>query len=415
MPKTPVDLYREREQRVTDAIQLKKPDRIPVMLELSYFPAKYTGITCEAAYFDYDAWLQAYCQTVRDLAPDMVQIASFFPGRFYEILESRQIKLPGQGVDSCHSQQFVEGEFLKADEYDALMEDRTDFLLRRYLPRIFGALEPLAKLPPVYQTAFSYQETANFAESLSSPDIQHALEKLLEAGKEIAKWRPRMKAFGEEIEKLGFPLYGTSGEHVPFDHLSYHVRGMRGIFLDMYRQPGKLLEAMDWMMPRQVEKALTKSRAGGRKRIYFALHRGADGFMSAKQFEVFYWPYVKQMVQALIDEGFTPCLFLEGDYTSRLEYFLELPKGKILARFDSSDINRVKKVLQGHLCIMGNVPVSLMQTGTPGDVEDYCKRLIDLLGAGGGFIMAPRSAPDDVRPENLKAMVEVTERYGVYR
>jgi uroporphyrinogen-III decarboxylase len=210
-------------------------------------------------------------------------------------------------------------------------------------------------------------------------------------------------------------LYGTSGEHIPFDHLSYHVRGMRGIFLDMYRQPAKLLEAMDWMMPRQVEKALTKARAGGRKRVYFALHRGADGFMSAKQFEVFYWPYVKQLVLSLIDDGFTPCLFLEGDYTSRLEYFLELPKGKILARFDSSDIKRVKKVLQGHLCIMGNVPVSLMQTNTPADVEDYCKRLIDLLGEGGGFIMAPRSAPDDVRPENLKAMVEVTKKYGVYR
>jgi uroporphyrinogen-III decarboxylase len=414
MDKTAAELYREREQRVTDAIQLKKPDRIPVMLELSYFPAKYAGISCEAAYYDYDAWMKAYCRTVQDLAPDVVQIASFFPGKFYEILESRQIKLPGKGVDPCHAQQFVEGEFLKADEYDVLMEDRTDFLLRRYLPRIFGALEPLAKLPPVYQTAFSYQETTNFAESLASPDIQQALEKLLEAGREISRWRPRMKAFGAEIEMLGFPLYGTSGEHIPFDHLSYHVRGMRGIFLDMYRQPEKLLEVMDYMMPRQVEKALAKARAGGRKRVYFALHRGADGFMSAKQFEVFYWPYVKIMVLSLIDAGFTPCLFLEGDYTSRLEYFRELPEGKILARFDSADINRVKKVLQGHLCIMGNVPVSLMQTGAPGDVEDYCKKLIDLLGEGGGFIMAPRSAPDDVRPENLKAMVETTMKYGVY-
>jgi len=224
-----------------------------------------------------------------------------------------------------------------------------------------------------------------------------------------------MKAFGEEIVKLGFPLYGTSGEHVPFDHLSYHVRGMRGIFLDMHRQPDKLIEVMDWLMPRQIEKALTKARAGGRKRVYFALHRGADGFMSSKQFEVFYWPYVKKMVQALLDEDFTPCLFLEGDYTSRLEYFLELPKGKILARFDSSDINIVKNVLQGHICIMGNVPVSLMQTGTSQDIENYCKKLIDLLGKDGGFIMAPRSAPDDVKPENLKAMVDFTKKYGVYR
>jgi hypothetical protein len=414
MEKTPQELYLEREKRVTDAIQLKIPDRVPVMLELSYFPAKYTGITCEAAFYDYDLWLKAYCKTVQDFAPDLVQIAPFFPGAFYEILDSKQLKLPGHGVDPHHSQQFIEGEFLKADEYDVLMEDRTDFLIRRYLPRIFGSLEPLAKLPSIYQTAFSYMEAANLAESLVSPEIYHALEKLLEAGREISRWGSRMKAFGDEIVKLGFPLYGTSGEHVPFDHLSYHVRGMRGIFLDMHRQPDKLIEVLDWLMPRQIEKALAKARAGGRKRVYFALHRGADNFMSARQFEIFYWPYVKKMVQALLHEDFTPCLFLEGDYTSRLEYFLEFPKAKILARFDSSDINVVKRVLQGHICIMGNVPASLMQTGSSQDIEDYCKKLIDLLGKDSGFIMAPRSAPDDAKPENLKAMVDSVKKYGVY-
>jgi hypothetical protein len=415
MGKPPEELYREREKRVTDAVQLKIPDRIPVMLELSYFPAKYTGITCEAAFYNYDLWLKAYCKTVQDFAPDMVQILSFFPGSFYDILDSKQLKLPGRGIDPNHGQQFIEGEFLKADEYDALMEDRTDFLVRRYLPRIFGSLSPFSKLPSIYQTAFSYMEAANLAESLVSPEIYPALEKLLEAGREISGWRSRMKAFGDEIVKLGFPLYGTSGEHVPFDHLSYHVRGMRGIFLDMHRQPDKLIKVMDWLMPRQIEKALAKARAGGRKRVCFALHRGADGFMSPRQFEIFYWPYVKKLVQALLDEEFTPCLFLEGDYTSRLEYFLELPKGKILARFDSSDITKVKRILQGHICIMGNVPVSLMQTGTPRDVEDYCRKLIDLLGKDGGFIMAPRGSPDDVKPENLKAMVDFTKKYGVYR
>ena len=64
MEKTPEELYQEREQRVTDTINHKIPDRVPIMLELSYFPAKYAGITCEAAYFDYDKWLSANCKTV---------------------------------------------------------------------------------------------------------------------------------------------------------------------------------------------------------------------------------------------------------------------------------------------------------------------------------------------------------------
>jgi uroporphyrinogen-III decarboxylase len=223
-----------------------------------------------------------------------------------------------------------------------------------------------------------------------------------------------MVAFGKEIEKLGFPLYGVSGAHVPFDFLSYHMRGLQGIYLDMYRQPDKLIEVFDRLLPLQIKNALMNAQNSGRKRVYQALHRGADGFMSAKQFETFYWPYVKKIVQAEIDEGLTPCLFLEGDYTSRLEYFLELPKGKILARFDSSDIKKAKEILHGHVCIMGNVPASMLQIGTPQDVEDYCKNLIDVVGKDGGFIMAPRSSMDEARPENIRKMVDFTKEYGKY-
>lgn len=132
--KTPEELYLEREKRVSDAIRLNLPDRVPVMLELSYFPAKYTGITCEAAYNDYDKWLNACCKTVQDFEPDIVQLTPFFPGTVYELLEPRQLKWPGHGVDPHHAHQFIEGEFMKADEYDAFMDDRSDFMLRCYFP-----------------------------------------------------------------------------------------------------------------------------------------------------------------------------------------------------------------------------------------------------------------------------------------
>ena len=407
--------YREREARFTDAINLKIPDRIPVMLELSYFPAKYMGIPCAAAFNDYNLWLKAYLKTVTDFAPDVVQLLPYFPGAFYDMLGARQLKLPGFGLNPNHSQQFIEGEFLKADDYDWLMSDPTDFNLRGFLPRIFSALEPLSKLPPFCNTTYSYYELPALAEAMVSPEIQNALKTLFKAGREVKKWHNRMNAFGQKIEKRGFPLYGTGVAHIPFDHISYQMRGMKGIFLDMYRQPEKLIEVFDWMMPLQIKKALESAKAGGRSRVFFALHRGADNFMSKKQFEIFYWPYVKKLVQALVDEGFTPCLFIEGDYTTRLEYFLELPKGKVLGRFDASDIFKAKEILKGHMGIMGNVPNSLLQVGSQDDVKTYCKKLIDIVGKDGGFILCPRGTPDDAKPENLKAMVDYTREYGVYR
>ncbi len=414
MDKTPQELYQEREKRVSDAIELKIPDRVPVMLELSYFPARYAGITCEAAFYDYDRWLDAYRRSVQDFAPDIVWVTPFFPGKVYEILDPRQIKWPGHGIDPHRAHQFIEGEFLKADEYDALMEDHTDFLLRCYLPRIYGALEPFSKLPPFWMTTFSHRDLPELAEALVSPEIYGALEKLLEAGREMAKWSAQRKAFGEEIENLGFPLHGARGAHVPFDILSYHIRGMQGMYLDMFRQPEKLIEVFDNLMPIQLKKSVMYAKKAGRKRVFWALHRGADCFMSKKQFEKFYWPYVKKIVHTLIDEGLVPCLFLEGDYTSRLEYFLELPKGKVMGRFDCSDIKKAKEVLNGHMCIMGNVPSSVLATGTPQEVEEYCRMLIDVVGKGGGLIVAPRSSIDDARPENVKRMVDFTKEYGRY-
>lgn len=71
-------------------------------------------------------------------------------------------------------------------------------------------------------------------------------------------------------------------------------------------------------------------------------------------------------------------------------------------------------MLNNHMCIMGNVPSSLLQTGSTQDVRDYCKKLIDVVGKGGGFIMSPKSAIDEVKPENLKMMFDFTREYGVY-
>jgi hypothetical protein len=41
--------------------------------------------------------------------------------------------------------------------------------------------------------------------------------------------------------------------------------------------------------------------------------------------------------------------------------------------------------------------------------------LIDRLGKDGGFILSPRGSTDEVKPENLQALIEFTKEYGVYR
>jgi hypothetical protein len=414
--KTPEQLYQEREKRVSDAIQLQVPDRVPVLLGLGYFPATYTGISCEAAYYDYAQWRWANKKTILDFEPDLYRMSTGLDsGAAFEALDTKQILWPGHGVPPNHSHQFVEGEYMKADEYNAFLSDPSDFAIRTYLPRVFGALEPLKTLPSLSSLLVG-TDGASLAWALDRPEFARAFESLLKAGQEASRWRAGMSSFGEEMASLGFPSHHHGTTFAPFDVISDYLRGMRGAMIDMYRQPDNLLEACEKLLPMMVERgALAARRKGSSKRVFIPLHRGSDGFMSLKQFETFYWPTLKRLILALVNRGITPCPFFEGDYSTRLEYLLELPKGKVLCQFDATDMFRAKDVLGEHLCLMGNVPSSLLLTGTPQEVEDYCKKLIDVVGRRGGFIMSNRSSIDEAKPQNLKAMVDFTREYGVYK
>ena len=144
------------------------------------------------------------------------------------------------------------------------------------------------------------------------------------------------------------------------------------------------------------------------------LHKGADGFMSDEHFRTFYWPSLKAVALGLVEEGCIPFLFCEGGYDTRLEYLAELPPGTCFCVFDRTDMRRAKELLGGKVCIGGNVPASLILTGTADDVRAYCKDLIDTVGPGGGYVMAFGTAMDEGKPETVHAMVDFTKEYGVY-
>ena len=119
-------------------------------------------------------------------------------------------------------------------------------------------------------------------------------------------------------------------------------------------------------------------------------------------------------MEACINEGFHPTLFVEGSYDSRLETFLQLPKGSIHLWFDQTDIVRAKKILGDRFSIEGNIPSSLLVTGNPQDVKEHCRKLIEVCGAGGGYILGCGASIDNPKLENLVAMVEAAKEYGVY-
>jgi uroporphyrinogen-III decarboxylase len=135
--------------------------------------------------------------------------------------------------------------------------------------------------------------------------------------------------------------------------------------------------------------------------------------MSPEQYEKFYWPGLKRLTLALVDAGLTPILFFQGDYSSRLRYLIELPPGKVPLHFDQIDRQKAFETIGGKQCFWGNIPASLLVTGTPQDVKEDIKQLIDLFGDTGGLIIDCASGiPDEAKPENVAAMVEATLELG---
>lgn len=185
--------------------------------------------------------------------------------------------------------------------------------------------------------------------------------------------------------------------------------------IDLRRRPALVLETVERLVPLAIKQGVRGATMSGNPIVFMPLHKGADGFMSDEQFRTFYWPTLKAVIEGLVEEGCVPFLFCEGSYDSRLEYLTEIPPGTSFCLFDRTDMVRAKELLGGKVCIGGNVPSSLILTGTADEVRAYCRRLIETVGAGGGFVMAFGTAMDEGKPETVRAMVETTLEYGVYR
>jgi len=407
--------YRERVTRLVDTINLCEPDRVPVHLSLGFYPAFYAGLTPEAVMYDYEKLSRAWLQFARDFDLDVFfSPGAIGPGRALGSIDYKLYRWPGHGTSPMTSYQCVEAEYMKADEYDALINDPSDFWLRVYMPRIFGTLEPLARLNP-FTDIIEMPTTAPSLVPLGLPEVQSAFQALLEAGSESRKWMDVVDECNKAAMASGLPLFNGGMAKAPFDTIGDTLRGTQGIIMDMYRQPDKLLEAMERLVAMEIKRGVSGANASGVPVVFMPLHKGADGFMSARQYETFYWPTLKKVILGLIDEGLIPSLFAEGGYNSRLQIITDLPRGKVVWHFDQTDMARAKEVVGKTACIMGNIPSSLLVSGTPEKTREYCRNLMEVAGEGGGFILDAGVVIDEANPDNLRAITEAAKEYGVYR
>jgi len=369
-------------ERVAAAIGLEKPDRVPVVPLLPPEPiAHLSGHTqAEVAedsmvslsgffkvFDEYGGWDAAYGGAI---TPEQLQALHIYP---------MKMRIPGRDTDENEIFQLLEQEVMTPEDYEEIHQVGFEpFYYEQYLPRI---------------------------SHLTPEDVSRVINDLMLTG---AKYL-------EGLHERDINLLFLANDCHPFFKLSL-MRSLVPFTQDLYYNPEPVEKALRRMTDDLITKVLPTaidSKKLGINGWLFVEERASAFHYPPSVFERFWWPYTREIVDAFWSHGIVTIFHLDTCWNKNLQYFKELPKGSAVIGLDSTtDIFLAKEVLGDHLCIYGDVAATALSHGKPGEVEAYCKRLIDEVGKNGGFILGSGCAvPPDCKPENFRTMLATAKNY----
>lgn len=362
---TPPPLYLERMQRLQTAIACGTPDRVPISLVMDSFAAHTMGKKLSEFVSSVDVAAQVMLGTLEKLGDvDSIQFATYAPD-VLGLLWLAPVKVPGRDLPDDTQWQLDEQVRMQPEDYDRILEMGWTPWLGQYIGRYLGAAVAAAQA-------------------------------LAEA---TPRWVP-------EYMKRGYVVLSPLTVDHPFEHLC-GARTVKEFTLDLYRIPDKVQAVMDLIMAEKREQTRQMVRSFGPMGYWVGSWRTAPEFLAPKLWDRFVWPYMRELVEIVVEEGGTPVLHYDANWDREIERLKELPARRCILALDSkTDIFRAKKILAGHMCILGDVPPGLLTVGTVDEVKSYCRRLLTEVGPD-GYIMAMGCAiPGDAKFENVKAMVD---------
>jgi len=219
----------------------------------------------------------------------------------------------------------------------------------------------------------------------------------------------------QDYMELGIPrMQAGMANMIPFEQLC-GMRSLSKFYMDCYKMPDKLKEVSDFIFAetgaakaKELEAAKDNPDIIG---MWVGGWRTASAMLNPKIWELLVWPYMKASAQQLLDYGKVPIFHLDQDWNRDIERFGELPAGKVILNTDSmTDLPTTRKKLPGY-ALMGDVPPTLLTTGTPEDVSEYVKKLIAEVGPDGLFVCPGCDCPVGAKYENVVAMIKTTNEW----
>ncbi len=297
-----------------------------------------------------------------------------------------RILLPGKHLPRDTYWQIQEVPIIEREDYDLLARMGWNSFALEMIPRVWD-------ISPEEMERYGSVEAYNRGQAERSLDQYR---------KDTDLWRQK----GVEV---------FVGASVPSPQMALScARSLTEYTLDLYEIPDKVEEAIWAALPDLIQNGIAGCKATGIPCVAIILERGSGAYYRLNLFERFEFPQLKKMIEEFVRNGITPLLHLDTDWSKNLPYFKEFPKGKVIASLDgTTNMFNAKEVVRDHVCLMGDVPASLLAAGTTGEVEAYVRKLVEEVGDGGGFILGTGcSMPPNALFQNVKAMIDTCKSYG---
>jgi hypothetical protein len=367
-----------RKERFESVVALEMPDRVPVMPLMTAFAVRCQGLTQAEAWRDPEKGFKAMIDTFYALGgfDRLYKTNLYWPmigGRF-PTAPVRNL-IPGKQLPEDALNQIDERVLFSRDDYDRIAAIGWNKFWEEH-----------------------YEEMSGKGMEQMVTTQNRLLERYI---KEINICH----------EQDIYPLFGAVIDSMV---MAFSMsRTLTQFTMDLYEIPQKVKAAMDASCDDLIRNALDVIEKTKIPIVFIVLERGSGFYYPPKIFEEFEWPYLQRYVDAFLSEGITPWFHFDTDWTINLPYLRKLPKGRCVCDLDgTTDIFKAKEILGGHMCISGDVPASLLTLGTPNEVREYCMRLIDVIGKGGGFFLTTGcECPVDAKFENVKMMIDVAKTY----
>lgn len=229
---------------------------------------------------------------------------------------------------------------------------------------------------------------------------------------------PRMQEFLKlcrtMVQRVG--LRGLVGGFVfgPLGVLGM-MRGAGNLLKDCMLYPAEVRKACETITGVLIEYVEAQSETGIPAIAIDALYAGTNG-LPKKVWEAVEGPFVREISNAVKKKK-----LMVGVHNCGHNPFVDVqikwmePEVFSIAHLpdDCRTDSELKEKYGEAVTIIGYIPTPLLIHGTPQQVMDECRRQIDVLAKGGGYILAPGCEyPPNIPLTNAFAMIHAARRFG---